>query len=386
MGLLGKSKQVKENEAEIAGLQHELANAKAQLRTATSHARDLTQQLDTLQVQYTIRESRHVENIKGLRTRIQHLEEEKSTLEASNTILNTDLGVFRTTAEQRTLEVGTRDVMIQELQQLLARVDSGNSNTVSNFEVKDLLSIVQAQGLELRRLELLVQEKERSLASPTNQFTQKQRELAKLQDQLQKKECDLQRSAEQYARVEKDMHHLRAEWNSCREAYDLNQKKWTASSRQYKNLFDSMKRKHLEELNGALEQVRKVTVDLERSQAAFSEKEQSGLAKQREIDDINGQNENFRQQIADRDRQITTLQHDLDERTETLANARLNLNQTRNQLNIETRKVQTATQEKAEKDKKIEFIQQQCVSLHVQLTAPKPKASKTPKGDGSASE
>ncbi|KAF1993726.1 hypothetical protein P154DRAFT_567801 [Amniculicola lignicola CBS 123094] len=362
MGLLGKSKKVKENEAEIARLRQELTNANTRFGTAAANSQSLKQRLDALQVQYTGRESRRVNE---LQARVKDLQQEKQALQASNASLNKDLDVFRTKGQQRTLEVGTRDVAIQELQQALARVDIQRFGTAANSEVADLLSIVHAQGAELQRLELSMQEKERILSSSANDSARKGRELAELQDQ--------------YTRVEKDFNRLRMEWQTCKEANDENQRKWTDTNRQHKTLLDSTRQAHRKELGEAWEQMRSVTSELESLQATVVEKEYLVLAKQREIEDGNNQNENLRQQIVDRDSQIARLQHSLDESNEILATARLNLNQTRNQLNIETRKARTVSQEKAERDKKIEFMQQQCVSMHLKLTAPKPTAPKNPK-------
>jgi chromosome segregation ATPase len=75
------------------------------------------------------------------------------------------------------------------------------------------------------------------------------------------------------------------------------------------------------------------------------------------------------QTIIEKDSKIAELQGQVQETAESVSTTRLALNQTRNQLDIKTRKVEQVSQENADKSRQLEYVQQQCASLQERLVA-----------------
>ncbi|ORY11828.1 hypothetical protein BCR34DRAFT_564733 [Clohesyomyces aquaticus] len=331
----GKSKVSKENEAELARLRQTISSTNAELNGTKTQIQNLRQQHEQLQIQSTFRESRDAAIINDLSNRLRGVEEEKHSLQDVSKEFSKELNLVWAKAEASTLEAVRRDEQIEALQQTLCRIRLGDGSTV---DTEDLRSIVQAQSTELQRLESQVESKNKTLLEAQEALSKETQRNADLFAQLHV-------AANQSRELKQQLRKVRAESSSMEETLNAQNRELEARMRVLLQEQEARSRAELERFYRDLE-------------TAVEEKGQLRAELQRRQDELNTK-------VA----RIQALETELAENNEMMVTARQNLNQTRNQLSIEQRKARMAAQENADKDKKMKFLQQQCVAMHFNIEA-----------------
>lgn len=367
MGFIGKSKQAKENEAELARLRQtvsstttDLNRAKEEIQrlqqqfealhkeyqTSLQQNRNLSQQHNLLQYNSAVQQSGDAQRLKDLRCYADQLAEEKQSCQSLNQDLSKRLESALARSEQRAIEICQKEEVIQVLQQRLARIELGEKRVIgANATEEDILSIFQAQ------LDLRINEKQRTIREIEEQLRREQQRQSQLVEDLQNVRSRLH--VEQLGRHDDEM--------AANVRLEALQEQVRSMQTQAENL--ERQRQELVNKDAVLQRRLRTT------EGQMARLEDERAAAHEEISRIKEDVASLQHESVERSTQVEQARRELQEKDEQLVTTRGNLNQARNQLGIETRKAQRAVEEGKVKDRKIEFLQKQCVGMHLKLTS-----------------
>lgn len=380
MGLLGKSKQAKENGAEIARLRQQLESRNTHLNAAKERIESLEKQRTPSNLEYqklqrecqmlhdrhnqlefesTIERSRNEEIVNRLKADVSRLTAENESCQGANWDLSQQMAAVLQRAEQGTFEIRQRNEELQTLKQQLARVEVGEKCTVGvGATDQDMASIFKSQ------LEMAESDNQKVVDGLRQEQLRAETELQRVQVTLHTREIRRRADAEA---VEKHIEALKTE--VC-----ILQAQVKSLKKQHGHV-EGQKVELEAKLKQADNLLQTRISEMTRRWRAFDEQEQRSKALLEE------EREAARQTVSRLRNEVSSLTRDTDERTRqaTEAEAKLKemedqftttrgtLNQVRNQLGNETRKALRAIEDGKVKDKKIELLQKQCVKMHLKL-------------------
>lgn len=403
--------RIEQLEAQVKGLEAEVVEKDRTCRERGDHLNTVTNARDSFQSELRTSGAKLVQATKEFDAMLAQLQEDvqarseiyhKEVLERDQRIQGLEAEVLEKESRWRQLNgklettVKERDSFQMELRTMgakLAQASGDSDHHRREYHAK--LAEYQKREQEMVEVQILNKEMNWELDQLRQQITHLRTEVADKVDKLKGSKTKLKAAVKERDSVrlelqehskikaERDaaMRKLRnweqrmsdfeamsakkdCEINTLRRRHEHDNRKWNDSMRRITMKAEEAERKVMDEMLDLTNRHRTELQDLEMKQRERQRNSAQEVAMvQEHRRSLQEHLEATEALLSQRSNRVTELEHQIEENKEIITETRLTLNRSRNEAAIEKRKAQQAAQEVADKNRKMEFLTQECARM-----------------------